>query len=304
MYTQPNRVAVSHQRCAVPPLIISISRRSDIPRFKFDWFLERMKEGFVDVANPFNAAQVRRVSLKPEDAEFLVFWTRDPKALLNAPDVLETYSFYIMTTLTGYPKILEPNVPPQDDVINTMKALSTRYGKSKVIWRYDPILLTSITDTAFHIRNFQELAGRLSSALERVIISIYDEYSGAKRRLNDLEKEGHLALLPHYDKDGHLLPEIKELVFHLAKIAKDAGIEMQSCAEEGLSETDGQSAIIKTGACIDGELIRKIMGERKTLPELDGRDKNQRPNCHCVPSVDIGSYGSCPAACVYCYARR
>jgi hypothetical protein len=173
-----------------------------------------------------------------------------------------------------------------------------------VIWRYDPILLTSITDTAFHIRNFQELACRLSGVVERVIISIYDEYGGAKRRLNSLEKEGQLVLLPHNDRDGHLLPEIKDLVSCLAKIAKDAGMEMQSCAEDGLSGTGGQAAIIKTGACIDGGLIRKIMGERKTLPELDGRDKNQRPSCHCVPSVDIGSYGSCPAACVYCYAQR
>jgi hypothetical protein len=284
-------------------MIISVSRRSDIPRFRFNWFLDRIKDGFVDVANPFNAAQIKRVSLKPEDAEFLVFWTRDPGALLNAPAMFETYPFYVMTTLTGYPKILEPNVPPQDDVINTMKALSTRYGKIRVIWRYDPILLTSVTDTAFHIHNFQDLVGRLSGAVERVIISIYDEYGGAKRRLNGLEREGQMVLLPHYDKDGHVLPEIKDMVFHLAKIAKDAGIEMQSCAEE-LSEADGQVAAIKTGACIDGELISKILGEKKTLPELGSRDKNQRPHCHCVPSVDIGSYGSCPAACVYCYARR
>jgi hypothetical protein len=303
-------------------MIISVSRRSDIPRFRFDWFLERVKEGFVDVVNPFNAAQVRRVSLKPEDAEFLVFWTRDPRALLDAPEVLEAYPFYIMTTLTGYPKILEPNMPPQNDVIKTIKALSNRYGKTRVIWRYDPILLTSATDKAFHIRNFQDLADRLSGAVERVIISIYDEYSGAKRRLNGLEKEGHIMLLPHYDQAGRLLPEIKELVFRLAEIAKDAGMEMQSCAEEGLSELGGQAAVIKAGACIDGELIRKILRE-KDIPGLEHstephrgvastirgsplgtRDKNQRPHCHCSPSVDIGSYGSCPAACVYCYARR
>jgi hypothetical protein len=285
-------------------MIISVSRRSDIPRFKFDWFLERIKEGFVDVANPFNAAQVKRVSLKPEDAEFLVFWTRDPKAFLTAPAMLEAYPSYVMTTLTGYPKILEPNAPPLDEVINAMKALSNRYGKTRIIWRYDPILLTSATDMAFHIRNFQGLAVRLSGAVERVIISIYDEYGGAKRRLNSLEKEGQIGLLPHYDRNGHLLPEIKDLVSHLAIIAKDADIEMRSCAEEGLAEEGGQVTIIKTGACIDGELIRKILGGNKTLPELGSRDKNQRPHCHCVPSVDIGSYGSCPAACVYCYARR
>jgi len=270
-------------------MIISASRRCDIPRFHFDWFLRQLEAGYVDVANPFNASQIRRVSLKPEDAEFLVFWTRDPRALLAAPP--EQYPFYTMITLTGYPEILEPNVPPAGDIIQAMRAMSEKWGRKRVIWRYDPIFFSSITDAAFHCRNFAELAAELSGSVDRVIISVYDEYAGAKRRLSALERDGLVEVFSHSDQDGHIPPELKELVAELARIASEAGMEIRSCAEaEDLSVLG-----VKPGACIDGELINSQTGSK---------DKNQRRNCRCVSSVDIGSYGSCPAGCVYCYAQR
>jgi hypothetical protein len=278
-------------------MIISASRRCDIPRFHFDWFLQRLELGYVDVTNPFNAAQVRRVSLKPEDAEFLVFWTRDPRALFAESARLDQYSFYTMITMTGYPEILEPNVPPAEEIIRAMKAMSEKWGRRRVIWRYDPIFFSDITDTAFHRRNFAELAARLSGSVGRVIISIYDEYAGAKRRLSALEKN-ELKVFPCCDSAGCLTPELKELAAELARIASDAGMETRSCAEaEDLSVLG-----IKPGACIDGDLIREISG--RSLPQIGSKDKNQRRNCRCVSSVDIGSYGSCPAGCVYCYAQR
>ena len=286
-------------------MIISASRRCDIPRFRFDWFLERVNAGFVDVVNPYNAAQIKRVSLKPEDAEFLVFWTRDPSGFIDplrfpgAEAILEKYPFYIMVTLTGYPKVLEPNIPQQEDVITAMKEIAKRHGSNRIVWRYDPVLLTDQTDPAFHLKNFSLLASRLAGIVRRVIVSVYDEYTGAKRRFSALEKKGLCSLLPHYTQDGHLTVEIKELLRELAQAAKKAGMEIQSCAEEDLADLG-----IKQGACIDGELIQEIIGTGK-LPALPGsRDKNQRPCCKCVSSTDIGSYGKCPAGCVYCYASR
>jgi DNA repair photolyase len=277
-------------------MIISASRRCDIPRFQFDWFQQRLEAGYVDVANPFNASQVRRVSLKPQDAEFLVFWTRDPRALLAAQ--LEQYPFYTMITLTGYPKILEPNVPPAGDIIQAMRAMSEKRSRKRVIWRYDPVFFSSITDTAFHRRNFAELAARLSGFVERVIISVYDEYAGAKRRLSALEKDDRIKVFPHSDQDGRLTPELKELVAELARIASAEGMEMRSCAEaEDLSGLG-----VKPGACIDGGLINEILGH--SLSQTGSKDKNQRCNCRCVSSADIGSYGTCKAGCVYCYAQR
>jgi DNA repair photolyase len=272
-------------------MIISASRRCDIPRFRFDWFLRQFEAGYVDVTNPFNAAQVKRVSLRREDVECLVFWTRDPRPLLAEAEKLDGYPFYTMVTMTGYPEVLEPDIPPPAEIIQAMKAMSEKWGCKRVIWRYDPIFFSSLTDTPFHCRNFADLAARMSGVVERVIISVYDEYAGARRRLSALEKNGLIEIFPHCDEDGRLPPELKELVAELARIAEGAGMEIRSCAEaEDLSGLG-----VKPGACIDGELIRELAG---------GKDKNQRRNCRCVSSTDIGGYGSCKAGCVYCYAQR
>jgi hypothetical protein len=164
---------------------------------------------------------------------------------------------------------------------------------NRVFWRYDPVFLTEKTDFLFHRRNFADLASSLKGAVNRVIISVYDEYGGAKKRLAELEKSGACRMLPHYKGEGQLLPEVKELLGDLAGMAAGAGREMQSCAEAG----DLSDLGIKQGACIDGGLIKELWGI-----EAGGRDKNQRPHCLCASSVDIGTYGPCPAGCAYCYA--
>jgi hypothetical protein len=277
-------------------MIISASRRCDVPRFRFDWFLQRLADGFVDAANPYNAAQVRRVPLRSPDT-VVVFWTRDPAPILLHLDDLETYGcrFYVMVTLTGYPPIFEPNVPAGDTVIRDMKMLAREIGANRVCWRYDPVFLSEKTGLLFHRENFADLARRLTGAVERVIISVYDEYAGAKRRLAALPTSGTCRILPHYDDEGRLLSELRELLADLARTAAAAGMEIQSCAEAG----DLSPLGIKSGACVDGDLIRKLWGI-----DAKGKDKNQRPHCLCASSVDIGSYGACQAGCVYCYARR
>ncbi|GHU78788.1 hypothetical protein FACS189462_3990 [Spirochaetia bacterium] len=296
-------------------MLISISRRCDIPRFKFDWFLERLDAGYVETVNPYNKAQVRRVSLLPQDVTALVFWTRDPRPILAHAGELEArgYRFYVMVTLTGYPAILEPNMPPREAIIAAMGELAEKIGPERVIWRYDPIFFSSLTDSAFHIRNFKVLAGTLAGKIRRVIISVYDEYGGAKQRLAALEGAGHLTLMPHYqtglvettnatNEAGRLLPEVRNLLGELAAIAADAGLDIRSCAEgEDLSALG-----IKAGACIDAELIHRLFPPDTPLPDIETgkKDKNQRPHCRCAPSVDIGAYGPCPAGCVYCYACR
>jgi DNA repair photolyase len=278
-------------------MIISVSRRCDIPRFRFQWFLERLDMGFADVVNPFNRSQVRRVSLAPADTEAFVFWTRDPRNILEHTAELEDrgYRFYVMTTLTGYPKVLEPDVPPPDTICAAMACLTRIIGIRRVIWRYDPLFLSSVTDENFHCRNFSTLAERLRGTVQRVIVSVYDEYGGAKRRLAALEKEGLCKPFPHYDDTGLSLPGLRRLLAELAETAVSGGMEIQSCAEAGDLYPPG----IKPGACVDGALIKELWGI-----ESSGKDKNQRPYCLCAASVDIGEYGACPAGCVYCYARR
>jgi hypothetical protein len=277
-------------------MIISISRRCDIPRFQFDWFMERLDAGFTETVNPINARQIRRVSLLPQDAEVLVFWTRDPRSLAAKAEELEErgYRFYVMVSLTGYPEALEPRTPEAEAVIRAMGELAEKTGVRRVIWRYDPVFLSTLTDAAFHRENFAALARRLTGTVRRVIISLYDEYGGAKRRIGALETKGVLKTLPFMDGERRLLPLTRELLADMAEISRKAGMEMQSCAEA----EDLCSLGIQPGACIDGGLIRELWGI-----QTGGKDKNQRPHCRCVPAADIGRYGSCPAGCVYCYAR-
>ena len=297
-------------------MVVSVSRRCDIPRFRFDWFLEKLDAGFVEVTNPFNSRQTRRVSLLPADAEVLAFWTRDPTAILRHTEDLERrgYRFYVMITLTAYPAILEPNVPPAGAVIETMKMLAEKIGAARVIWRYDPVFLSNITDYEFHRRNFATLATLLKGTVRRVIVSVYDEYSGAEKRLAALEQNppplsSALKRLPHYETGPEgktrLHPAVRELLGDLARIARGEGMEIQTCAEEdpAYPSQSGDypqsgSCGIQPGACIDGKLITEIFGIK-----APGKDRNQRPGCRCVQSVDIGTYGPCPAGCVYCYAR-
>ena len=269
-------------------MIISVSRRCDIPRFQFDWFMQRLNEGFVDVSNPFNAAQVRRISLLPKDAEAFVFWTRDPHVILAHAEYFENRNipFYVMVTVTGYPPILEPNIPPPEIVCDVMGNLSQRIGANRVIWRYDPVFFSSVTNSDFHQENFSVLARRLAGPVRRVIISLYDEYGGAKRRIKALESTGLLKTPPQ--------SSVGPLFASLAQTARAAGMEIQSCAE-----AEPLAPGIKPGACIDAELLRNQLGV-----EAGGKDKNQRPYCLCAHSVDIGRYGDCPAGCVYCYASR
>jgi hypothetical protein len=282
-------------------MIVSVSRRCDIPRYRFKWFMERLDAGFCEVANPYNPKQIKHVSLlpssqrmNPEDeldyVDAFVFWTREPENILANADELEKrrFRFYVMITVTGYPVELEPNMPDISEVLASMKKLAQKIGQDRVIWRYDPVILTSITDENFHYKNFQALAQTLTGSVRRVIISIYDEYPAAKKRLVLKEKTGVFQMT----EINNILPQ---LLSGFAKSAETAGMEIQSCAEK----EDFSSFGIKGGACIDAMLIKKLWGI-----ESGGKDKNQRPHCLCCKSVDIGAYGTCGAQCVYCYANR
>ena len=254
--------------------------------------------GFCEAANPFNSRQIKRVSLlppkegiKPEDrVDVFVFWTRNPENILaNADELTDRgFPFYVMVTVTGYPILLEPSITRTSKVLAVIKKLSQKIGPEKVIWRYDPVLLTNITDVDFHQINFNSIAQELSGSVKRVIVSVYDEYKEAKKRLEIHERMGALQML-------ETTCAIPQLLAGFSKSAKAAGMEIKSCAEK----EDYSPLGIRPGACIDAELLNKLW-------ELEpgGKDKNQRPFCLCCKSVDIGAYNICSAHCLYCYAWR
>jgi DNA repair photolyase len=274
-------------------MIISASRRTDIPAFYGDWMMNRLREGYCLVQHPIRSQIAYRVSLKPEDVDAIVFWTKYPKSLWPHLDETESrgYRFIFLFTLTPYGSPLESRLPPLEERLEIFRRLSTRLGAEKVVWRYDPIVLSNRTDESFHVREFERIASQLKGFTRRVIISFVDYYPFVARRLAKLREEG----LEVFDESA-LRAGALPLAASLHRIALQHGLEIQSCAEE----LNLKEAGIAPGSCIDGLLLHQILGVRVALK----KDPGQRKSCLCTVSKDIGAYDTCGHLCAYCYACR
>lgn len=266
-------------------MIISASRRTDIPAFYSRWFFNRIKAGEVMVRNPMNPKQVSRISLDPGLVDAIVFWTRNPRPMLDHLDLLDRYPYYFLFTITSYGEDLEPGLPPGDDITATFMELSRRIGRERVVWRYDPILLTDRIDENHHLRHFTAMAAKLAPYTKRCIISFLDMYNKCKRNLKGI----NIMDLEHHQTQQRRIGEM------LAPVAKEKGIELTTCAEE----IDFSDLGIGHGKCIDDRLIERISGNSLETRE----DKHQRKTCRCVESIDIGAYNTCNHLCLYCYAN-
>jgi hypothetical protein len=273
-------------------MIVSVSRRTDIPSFYAKWFINRIREGYCTVPNPFNRKQVSRISLTPDDVDVIVFWTRNPKPLFPYLEELNDrgYHYYFQYTLMNNPRILEQNKHNVDFSLNSFKQLVDKIGFQKVIWRYDPIVLSSITDVDFHIETYEYIASRLNEYTSRSVISILDNYVKANRRFKLLEKEQNIQF---YDWE-HYSHLFKEVLSQISQVARQYKMEMVSCAEVFDLESYG----IHHGKCIDDDYITQVLGIEVTHK----KDKAQREACGCVMSRDIGMYDTCLFGCQYCYA--
>ena len=265
-------------------MILSVSRRTDIPNYYADWFFNRIREGFVCVRNPMNPHQISRIDLDPEVVDCIVFWTKNPEPMLGRLEELAGYPYYFQFTLTGYGQDIEPGVPhKKEKMLAVFRQLSEQIGAERVIWRYDPILFNNRYTAEYHLKAFTQIAQALCGYTERCVISFVDEYAKTRRNMATL---------------GMVQPAAEELAVFAGKlsgIARSFGMEMGSCAEELDLEAYG----IVHNSCIDRGLIEKITGYR-----MGGvRDKNQRPACGCLESVDIGTYNTCRNGCLYCYAN-
>lgn len=264
-------------------MILSVSRRTDIPAFYSDWFFNRLKEGFVCVRNPMNIHQVSKIVLSSDVIDCIVFWSKNPKPMLPRLDELKDYMYYFQFTINAYDKGFEVGVPRKEGIINTFKELSEKVGPKRVIWRYDPILLTEKMDMDYHIRYFEEIAKRLKGYTDTCVISFVDLYKKTQSNLKDTQ-----AREPS-------LKEMIEIAARMFLIAKKYGITIQTCAEEIALESVG----IKHGKCIDNALIEDLLGVKLVV----SKDPNQRKECGCVQSIDIGEYNTCAHGCKYCYAN-
>ena len=264
-------------------MILSASRRTDIPAFFSDWFFNRIKAGNVCVRNPMNAHQVSRINISPDVTDCIVFWTKNPIPMMDRLDELDKYTYYFQYTINAYSADTEPFVPPLEKRIAAFRRLSERIGSERVIWRYDPIILTKKYDIDFHLDSIRKIASELKGYTEKMVFSFVDVYSGKNQKT--LIKMGNRDFSD---------PELEYFIKTLAEITTENHMTAATCAERIDLEKYG----IAHNSCIDGELIERITGCR-----LKTKADNQRGECRCIKCEDIGSYDTCTHGCTYCYAN-
>lgn len=264
-------------------MILSASRRTDIPNYYSDWFFNRIKEQYVYVRNPMNLHQVSKIDLSPEVVDCIVFWTKNPKPMLDRLDELKDYNYYFQFTLTSYGTDIESHVPHKKEVvIPIFQELSNKIGKEKVVWRYDPIMFTDKYTPEYHLNAFEQIADALNGYTEKCVISFVDTYAKNKKSMIELGAK---------QLENHSLFDFAK---QLSRIANENNMEIGSCAEI----IDLEQCGIKHNSCIDQELIESIIGCKINA----SKDKNQRKECGCIESVEIGAYNTCKNGCKYCYA--
>lgn len=313
---------------AQAPIIVSASRSTDIPAFYADWFFHRLKVGYSAWKNPFNAAN--KVYVSYNNTRFIVFWSKNPRPLLNHLDYLKEKNIgcYIQYTLNDYEKEgLERGVPKLSERINTFKQLVDKLGKGRVIWRFDPLLLTDNISIDALLSKIEHLGNQLQGYTEKLVFSYADILSYRKVKAN-LEKSN----IPYHEWTE---PQMLEFAKELSALNKKWGYTLATCGEK----VDLQQFGIEHNHCVDDALIIRfayedkelmdflkvktfpmpvpnLFGESEPLPDDaiilpnntyathgDNRDKGQRLFCGCIVSKDIGEYNTCPHLCEYCYAN-
>lgn len=265
-------------------MILSVSRRTDIPNYYSEWFYNRIKEGYLYVRNPMNPHQVSRIGLSPEIVDCIVFWTKNPEPMMERLEELKEHRFYFQFTLTSYGQDVEKNVPhKKNKIIPTFQKLSKQIGSERVIWRYDPIIFTKSYTPEYHLKAFEQIASALNGYTRRCVISFVDTYTKNKKCLE--------AIGAYEIKEDELLAFAKEL----ARIANENGMTIASCAET----MDLSQCGIEHSSCIDKKHVEEIIGCEIKV----SKDKNQRAECGCVESVEVGTYNTCKNGCKYCYAN-
>jgi hypothetical protein len=265
-------------------VIVSASRRTDIPAHYAEWLIRRLRAGFCEVPNPYNPDQVGRVSLLPADVDALVLWTRNAAPLLPHVGEMERmgHRFYFQYTVLGNPTSLDPGSPPPERSVAVIRSLAEALGPERVIWRYDPIVLGPRADHAFHRAAFGALASALSGSVRHCVVSLLDDYRKTRGRMHGVET---------WPPEG---PAFEDLMRDLSGTAAASGMEVSSCAEP----LDLSPFGIRPGRCVDPDYIERVFGREVSRR----KDPAQRKACGCVASRDIGSYDTCPAGCRYCYA--
>lgn len=294
------------------PVIISASRATDIPTFYSDWFVNRWEAGYLKWTNPFNG---KPLYVSFANTRLVVFWTKNPRPMFKYLDYLDENipNYYFQFSLNDYDKEgYEAKVPSVESRIKTFKELSNRLGKKRVVWRYDPLILTDTIDVDELLRRVKNIGDQLKDYTEKLVFS-YADIVTYKKVQNNLDKEQ----VPYVE----FTPETMEAFAKgISEINKEWGLELGTCSEK----IDLDKYGIVHNKCIDDDLMIDLFSEDNELMEFLGveieepslfetertitkkrnlKDKGQREDCGCVMSKDIGQYNTCPHECNYCYAN-
>lgn len=260
-------------------MILNVSGRTDIVAFYSKWFMNRYKEGFVDVRNPFNPKVISRIYF--EDVDLILFCTKNPLPIINdLKNIKKPIIFHV--TLTPYKNDIEPNVPSKTEIINAIKKLSEIVGIDNLVVRYDPIFLSEKYNIGYHIKAFDKLCGLLNGYVHKIIVSFIDDYKNVRKN------EKTLNFKPFTERDYELIGK------NFSESAKKNNMTVQTCFEDrNLSEYG-----FVVGECLSHELAYILTGKK-----YKNWKARKEQKCNCVQMVDIGAYNSCKHFCKYCYAN-
>lgn len=260
-------------------MILNVSGRTDIVAFYSEWFLNRYKEGFIDVRNPFNQDLVSRIYF--EDVDLIFFCTKNPKPILdNLKIIKKPILFHV--TLTPYKEDIEPNVPNKRDLIETIKTLSNIIGKENLTIRYDPVFLSDRYNLEYHKKMFERVCTNLEGYTEKILISFIDDYKNVRNNATSLRIKDFTE--SDYEEIGH----------SFSKSAKSHGMIVHTCFED----RDLCEFGFDKGECLSHELAYIMTGKK-----YKNWTARKEKKCNCVQMVDIGVYNSCKHFCKYCYAN-
>ena len=260
-------------------MILFASGRTDIPAFYSNWFINRVKAGFVDVRNPFNQNLISRINFS--DVDLIMFCSKNPLPMIDKLKMLKVPVLFHVT-ITPYSKDVEPNIPDKRLIIEGVKKLSLVLGIDNVVLRYDPIFLSDKYNVDYHIRAFDKLCKNLNGYVNKVIVSFMDEYKNVRSNKNILKYRAFTR--EDYKKIGEAF----------SKIAMDNGMSVQTCFEDNDLT---QYGFVK-GECLSHELAYILTGKK-----FKSSNVRKEKKCECVQMVDIGDYNSCMHMCKYCYAN-
>ena len=262
-------------------MIINTGCRTDIPAFYAKWLMNRIREGYVLVRNPYNPNQVTKYNLSPEVVDCLAFCTKNPEPMLTYLDELDKYKQYWFVTITPYGKDIEPNVPDKPKVMESLKKLSNHIGVDSIGWRYDPIFIGNGFDVDKHIECFEKIAKELKGYTHNCTISFLDLYEKVKRNAPNIK------------------PPTKEEQMDIAKafskIGKENDMVIHACCEKTYLSQYG----LQCNGCMSQEIVEKAINNTLQPPKR----KNLRQECNCLMGNDIGAYNTCGHLCKYCYAN-